>query len=238
MDVVVEVQGASFQLRPDGQPFTFGRDRDACTACLGAEPLDRGISRLAGAVYLDRGLWWIANRSNSRALHVVDVDTGIAVPLPVVRRNWGGNRHPVDRPRLSVLVVGEVMTHALAVTATGDDFPEPEALPELVDPIRTTRLLPNLTDKQRAALAALVEGYLLRFPRYSPEPRTYEEAAERLGLPASTVRKRIEYLRGLLVSAGVAGLESGDARRNLAEWLLSNRLVTSEDLDLLDGPGG
>ena len=74
-----------------------------------------------------------------------------------------------------------------------------------------------------------------RWARPVPEPRTYEEAAQRLGLPATTVRKRIEGIRHVLVEAGVPGLEGGDARRNLSEWLLSNRLITADDLVALEG---
>ena len=232
MNVVVEVAGARFDLDPD-VPFTFGRDRAVCTVCLGLDPLDAGISRLAGSIAYDNGLWWITNRSSTRSLHVVDLDTGIAVPLPVVRDNWPAPRHPVDRRRLAVLVVGEVLTHAISVTASGEGLPLPEEIPELVDPIRTRNLLPRLTDKRREALVAMVEGYLVPFPHYRPEPRTYEEAASRLGLPQTTVRKRIENVRLLLVEAGVPGLEGGDARRNLAEWLLVNRLITADDLDWL-----
>jgi hypothetical protein len=233
VSVVVEVAGERFDLRA-GDQFTFGRDPSVCTVCLGFEPLDQGISRLAGAIAYDNGLWWISNRSTTRSLHVIDVETGIGVPLPVARENWPAPRHPVDRPRLTVLVVGQVLTHAITVAASPRALPTAETPPKVVDTVRTTNLLPRLTDKQRDALVAMVEGYLLRFPHYYPEPRTYEEAADRLGLPSSTVRRRIEYVRDQLVTAGVPGLQGGDARRNLAEWLLSNRFITPTDLDRLD----
>ena len=232
--MVVEVAGDRFELLP-GDVFTFGRDRSICTLSLGNDPLDRGISRLAGAVTHENGVWWIVNRSTTRSLHVVDVETGIAVPLPVARENWPAARHAVDRPRMTVLVTGEVLTHTVCMFASEDALPAPEVLPVPLDPVRTNKLLPHLTDKQREGLAAMVEGYLVRFPHYHPEPRTYEEAAQRLGLPATTVRKRIEGIRHVLVEAGVPGLEGGDARRNLSEWLLSNRLITADDLVALEG---
>jgi len=235
--VVVEVGGDRFDLLP-GSAFTFGRDRGICTLGLGNDPLDRGISRLAGSIIHENSVWWIVNRSTTRSLHVVDVETGIAVPLPVARENWPAARHAIDRPRMTVLVTGEVLTHALSVLASGDALPAADALPTPIDPVRTKHLLPHLTAKQREGLVAMVEGYLVRFPQYHPEPRTYEEAARRLGLPPTTVRKRIENIRHLLVEAGVPGLEGGDARRNLSEWLLSNRLITADDLDVLEGGSG
>jgi hypothetical protein len=233
MAVLVEVAGVRLELHA-GEPFTFGRDAAVCTVCLGVDPVDRGISRLAGSITHDNGVWWISNRSTSRCLHVVDLETGIAVPLPVTRDNWPAARHPVDRPTLAVLVAGEVLVHEIVVTASGSDLPVPEKPPDLADPLPTRKLLPPLTDKQREALVAMCEGYLLRFPRYNPEPRTYDEAAGRLGLPSTTVKKRIENVRHQLMEAGVAGLESADARRNLAEWLLSNRLITTTDLEWLE----
>lgn len=239
MKVVVGLADEALLLDP-GTPFTFGRDPSVCTACLGLDPPDKGISRLAGSVTFDGGVWWIVNLSTTRSLHVVDVETGIGVPLPVARENWPASRHPVDRPRLTILLVGEILTYAIKVTASDDDLPSPESPPPLSDAVSTTTLLPRLTDKQRQALVAMSEGYLLAFPRYHPEPRTYEEAAHRVGLSPSTVRKRIENIRRVLVAAGVAGLEGVDARRNLAEWLLSNRLITAADLDQLHPatPGG
>ena len=229
--VVVEVDGQRFELDP-GSPFTFGRDAAVCTLGLGVRPLDRGISRVAGSISHENGLWWITNRSTTRSLHVIDVDTGIGIPLPVARANWPAPVHPVAKP-LTILVTGEIRGHAISVRASADDVPVVGTLPATVDTVGTRKLLPPLTDKQREALVALVEGYLLPFPHYRPEPRTYEEAASRLGLPASTVRKRIENVRHQLVQAGVANLEAADARRNLAEWMLANRLINAADHDWL-----
>jgi hypothetical protein len=228
LTVVVEVGGERFELEP-GIPFTFGRDAEVCTVGLGVSPLDLGISRVAGSISHERGLWWITNRSSTRSLHVIDIETGIATPLPVARDNWPTPVHPVGGAALTVLVAGEIQGHAISVQASPDDLPVVDSLPEAVDPLRTRDLLPPLTDKQREALVAMVEGYLLPFPHYRPEPRTYEEAARRLGLPASTVRKRIENVRGRLIESGVGGLEAADARRNLAEWMLANRIVTAAD---------
>lgn len=230
--LVVEVAGQRFEL--DGtQPFAFGRDSGACDVTLGTDPFDPGISRWAGSLDYDQGVWWITNRSSTRTLHVVDVETGIGVPLPVVRENRPPARHAVDRERMTILVEGAIKTHALAVTAP----PQPTTTPQrraFVDATPTQNLLPALSDKQREALVALVEPYLWRFPRYRPEPKTYDGAARRLGVPSSTVRRRVENLRTALIDRGVGGLDSGDARRNLAEWLLSNRIITRTDLEWLE----
>ena len=233
MTIIVEVGGERLEL--DGtSPFTFGRDPSFCDMALGVDPFDQSISRWAGSLDHERGLWWITNRSATRTLHVVDVDTGIGIPLPVALDNWPPARHLIERERTTILVVGAIKTHAIAVTApprpaTGDQRPQ------FIDLVPTQNLLPRLTDKQREALVALVEPYLRPFPIYRPEPRTYDQASRRLGLPSSAaVRRRIEDLRPALMDRGVAGLDTGDARRNLSEWILSNRIVTPEDVDWLD----
>ena len=71
------------------------------------------------------------------------------------------------------------------------------------------------------------------FPRYNPRPLTYSEIADMVGLPRSTVTKRIEAVRTQLKEHGVPGLEDDDARRPLAEWLLSMRLIVPADLEWL-----
>ena len=52
-----------------GQVFTFGR-AESCTLCL--DPADLGISRLAGSIEADAGVWWILNRSGARTVTAVD----------------------------------------------------------------------------------------------------------------------------------------------------------------------
>ena len=62
--------------------FTFGRGEE-CDAVL--DPDDVGISRLAGSVDRDDGVWWLVNRSASRALTVID-ELGLRSVLPPGRR--------------------------------------------------------------------------------------------------------------------------------------------------------
>ena len=230
MSVRVQFAGKVFELEPSA-PFTFGRDANACTVCLDAN--DVGISRVAGSISHTNGMWWVSNRSENRELQVID-ETGLSTTLPPARRGAPGGRHAVDRPQLTVLVTGEVLTHALAVMATPNEIPVAPEPPKVLDRTPTHTVSLRLTDKQREALVALVEGYLLPFPRYDPQPRTYADAALRLGLRRSVVAKRIEKVRLTLVQAGVPRLEGeDDARRHLAEWVLSTRVITRADLDWL-----
>ena len=223
-DLVVTVKGVEHTLRP-GEVFTFGR-LPTCTCCLDA--VDKGISRIAGAIVFEHGAWWVANRSETRALHIVDA-VGLSVPLPVSRPGWPAARRAVEPAGLGILITGSVWTHELRC--------------RLVEPHRhsttvlkpagsesTASFNPSITDRRKEVLVALVSGYLKPFPRYDPRPLTYAEIAEMLGLPRTAVVKRIEAVRTQLKDAGVPGLEEDDARRPLSEWLLAMRIIVPTDL--------
>ena len=80
-------------------------------------------------------------------------------------------------------------------------------------------------------MVALLEGYLLPFPYYQPWPRTYEEAAQRLGpdWTKSKVRKRVERLR-IRLSRNGPPLEGPRANYDMAEYLLAQKVIGPDDL--------
>jgi hypothetical protein len=209
------------------EALTFGRS-SACTICL--DPTDRGISRLAGSIEHDSGSWWLHNRSTSRTLLAVD-DLGIrSVVAP-------GRRTTVDG-HLTVVVEGSARRHALEVNVgrraesraavaggfAGDEVPTAAGGEVLVNSL------------DRLALVALFSGYLEPFPRYDPHPKSYADAAALLAWPRTTLVKRIEHLRARLTSAGIPNLVGSDALDHLAEWALTTRVLTREDLELIGGP--
>ena len=82
-------------------------------------------------------------------------------------------------------------------------------------------------------MVALFAGYLEDPPRYDPYPKSYAAAAARLGWPRTTLVKRIEYLRTRLTNAGVPNLTGWNALPNLAEYAITARLISKEDLRLI-----
>lgn len=203
--------------------FTFGRSPE-CDLVL--DETDRSISRVAGRIEYADGAWFLVNASGSRPLYLIG-DVGLRRTVPT------GGREVLAGGETRVVVVG-VRTHELLLVI-GD-----EAVAALEDQAAhggaDRTLMPAITANERVALVAIAEGYLLTHPRHDPQPRTYVQAAERLGLPVSTVRKRLENVRRKLIDAGVFQIEGADARAATAEFALAVRLVTAADLPLLDAP--
>ncbi|MEV7230357.1 hypothetical protein AB0M79_25560 [Polymorphospora sp. NPDC051019] len=204
---------------------TFGRSRNSGILL---DPDDVSISRTAGTVHRQNGVWWLTNSSDTRTLSVVD-DVGFRQVLPPARRV------AVETPTM-VLVDGARGQHLLrllpaaAERAEETDATARPAAAEVATAIGADVLI---KDADRLAMVALFAGYLREPPRYDPHPQSYGAAAKRLGWPESTLRKRIEYLRTRLDAAGVPNLHGSFALANLAEYAIGRGLVTREDLALL-----
>jgi hypothetical protein len=209
---------------PEGGQLTFGRSQRA-TVCL--DPLDLGISRVAGGLEWEAGVWWLVNKSAVRPLEVVD-DVGIRTVLPP------GRRLAVTAP-ITVIVEGATRRHALTVDLPEPPQQAPGALPpvELEGTPTSATSDVSVTPPEKLALVALFSGYLEPFPRYDPHPKSYAEAAARLGIPRTTLVKRVEYLRNRLTNAGVPNLLGENALQHLAEWALATGLISRADLALL-----
>jgi hypothetical protein len=227
---VVEIDGREHTLGDDDE-LTFGRDR-SCTVCLAAD--DPGVSRVAGRIRVEDGLWCITNLSRKRPLHIADAN-GFAVPLPVARAGWPPSRRAMDQARLTVLVPGDEWTYGLALRLDppGDDTAAGPP-PAPANPVTTRVPSLRMTENRREVLVALARGYLQPYPRYDPRPAGYDDIAALLGLTRTQVTRRVEDVRDQLVAAGVEGLDGArDTRRALCEWLLAMRLVTADDLGWL-----
>jgi hypothetical protein len=200
--------------------LVFGRSRN-CTLCL--DPEDTGISRLAGAIEFEHGTWWINNTSRSRLLTIID-DLGFRSVLPPQRR-------VAVLTETQVLVEGTRSQHHLRVDVGVQRREAPPAgemsgVPTAVG----AKVLISAAD--RLAMLALFAGYLEDPPRYDPHPKSYGAAAARLGWKRTTLVKRIEYLRTRLDASGVPNMKGFSALTNLAEYAISRRLITRDDLNL------
>jgi hypothetical protein len=219
----VAVAGVEHELTV-GKSFTFGRAR-SCDVCL--DPNDVGISRRAGSIDCVERVWFVTNLSSSRPVSAIDPVGFRTVLAP-------GRRMAVDG-KLSVVVEGQIRRHELVVSAPGAGEPPVVAGDTGEDEGVPTEMGGNVTysNEDRRALVALFAGYLQPFPRYDPTPRTYAEAAKVLGVPRTTLVKRVEYLRSRLVKDGVPNLFGERAMEVLAEHVIATGVVSRDDLDLL-----
>jgi hypothetical protein len=218
-DLVVTSKAGVTHSVPAGGTLTFGR-ATSCTVCL--HPEDGGISRIAGQVTQVGDVWFVTNRSGSRPLALVD-RFGL-------RRVLGpGERNPVEG-RIRVLVDGSLGSHELVLAGpepAGDGAGE-DGMVTGLPTVAGAGVVVN--DADRLALVAMFAGYLLEGDRYDPVPRPYGAAAKRLGWERTTLIKRIEYLRARLTKAGVPNLQGFTALQGLAEYVLTNRIITAADL--------
>jgi hypothetical protein len=218
--LTVVAAGARRHLAAD-ESLSFGK-AESCTICL--DPHDTAISRLAGEVRRVGEVWFVANRSTSRQLALVD-RFGL-------RRVLGpGRRDPIEG-RIRVIVEGALATHEIVFEGPLPDGDEPatevdSGLPTL------SGLKVVINDADRRALVALFAGYLHEGKRYDPNPKSYAAAAARLGWPRTTLVKRVEYIRTRLTNAGVPNMQGWNALSALAEHALTTGLIKREDLRLI-----
>jgi hypothetical protein len=217
--LTVVAGGSTFRLAP-GDTLTFGR-AESCTLCL--DPDDAAISRLAGEVERVGEVWFVTNRSSSRPFAVVDG--------PGLRRVLAPGQRDAIEGRVRVIVDGTGVKHELIFEGPAPGAGEPEAAVTGLPTAAGQDVVIN--DADRLALVALFAGYLHEGRRYDPSPRSYEAAAKRLGWPRTTLVKRVEYIRTRLTNAGVPGLQGWNALSALAEYALTTKLITPEDLRLI-----
>jgi hypothetical protein len=215
----VRIGERRFELHGD-RPFAFGRADD--DGIVGLDPGDTGISRLAGRI-VPGGGWLVENRSEARP---------VLVEFPrVVRRQAvvPGNTVRLGGPAV-ILVPGRALTHALQV-----DVP----LIASTSPAGTQSSVSQPTDRDpltrpdHLALVAIGEGYLQRWPRHDPNPRSYEDAAARLDMSPTALRRRIERLRDHLAAEGLFVAAGPHALRDLVEYHIDIGRLHVSDLDLL-----
>ncbi|HEX9994068.1 MAG TPA: FHA domain-containing protein [Acidimicrobiales bacterium] len=220
---VIAVHGGEWVLEA-GATLSFGRSA-TCDIRIGAD--DHGVSRRAGEFRRDGPSVVVVNTSDRVTLLVVD-EFGMPHPVAPLRS------HVIVGTPAQVVVQGSIRGYALAVRMT--EAP-PAAVPVVVaDGEAPTTYEVELGPKDRLALLALFEGYLRPFPRYQPHPRTYAEAAERLGWRKAALTRRVDRIRERLTDAGVPNVVGDHGLDNLAQFVLTGRLLTPEDLPLLDAP--
>lgn len=228
-DLHIDFIGSLTDLRP-GDQLSFGREAELV---IDENPY---LHRKLGLVHSRGEAWWLTNTGTRIPLEVRDLESrsvlvvasgrevAITFPSSVVQFEAGGSKYELS---LTLDPTAEVPDD---VGYLGDEG----------DSCATISLdqLP-LTDDQKRVLLVLCEAPL-RNPAADIDIPPSRVGAQRLGWTLKAYGRKLDNICDRLTRTGVRGLRGDqagiakDRRSVLADYALSSRLVTSEDLVLLD----
>lgn len=223
----VEYCGEWYEVtEPDG--LSVGRESDLV---IDENPY---LHRRFLQIYPEHGMWWIGNTGNQLSATVTD-DSGHV-------QAWlgPGARLPIVFERLQVLFSAGATTYDFTIHAETEYF---ASVSPFMDRSGATTIDPvALTANQRLLIVALCESMLRDRGRGRGDIPTSAVAAARLGWTLTAFNRKLDNVCDKLDRAGVSGLRGGrgnlatNRRARLVEYAVSTKLVTGEDLALLDRP--
>lgn len=216
-----------------GADLTFGR-----TADLVIDD-NRYLHRHLGRLVFHDEMWWLENLGSAIPITVVNSETASSVTLNP------GDQMPLSFPHASIRFSAGPAVYELSTSieglglgvASGDAGAGAAALD--AEQTVTYGEVP-LTDEQRLLILALCEQRL-RDPHAPTVLPTNRELADRLGWSVKKFNRKLDNVCDKLRRAGVSNLHGGsagsayDRRRVLIAHAIATRLVTGDDLELLDG---
>ncbi|WP_336642363.1 hypothetical protein [Microbacterium sp. MMO-56] len=226
-DVTVEFAG-EYTVVPPGAPFTIGREGDL------ALDDNRFLHRHFLQIERSGGLWWLVNIGARMTATITDTDRRVQAQLAP------GARLPIVFGVTTVVFGAGPTTYELSIHT-----PEPafrETRPEIPEDGESTIGAVPMTPSQKALVVALAEPVLRREGTGMSELPSSAAAAERLGWSITRFNRKLDNVCDKLDRQGVPGLRGGVAgsatnrRTRLVEYAVASRLVTREDLPLLDAP--
>ncbi len=225
MAVVVEFCGERHEVPVDGW-LTVGREGDLS---IDDNPyLHRKFLQIGES----DGLVWVINVGDQLTATVADVDGRVEAWLAP------GARLPLVFRHSVVRFTAGPTTYEVDVRADASPFSEPIELPDSTGET-TVGLMPFTVD-QRLLVIALAEPSLRRDGRGESSVPSSAEAARRLGWTTTKFNRKLDNVCQKLSKIGVRGLHgapgelASNRRARLVEYALAVRLVTVEDLEVLD----
>lgn len=225
--VTVEFAGEFFPLTI-GQPFLIGREGDLA--------LDDNLFLHRHFLSIEEagGLWWLENIGSRLAATVTDSDGRVQAQLAP------GARLPIVFALTTVVFSAGPTTYEFVVHAAQPTFRNTRPDP-IGDGLSTIGAVP-LTISQRLLILALAEPVLRREGTGMSELPSSAKAAERLGWTITRFNRKLDNVCDKLDRQGVPGLRGGvtasatNRRVRLVEHAVASRLVTRDDLAILDDP--
>ena len=221
----VEFCGQWFEV-PPGETFSVGRDADLC---LDDNPfLHRRFLQVAS----DGPLWWLENVGTRLSATVCDNSGGVQSWLP------SGGRLPLVFGVTTVIVTAGPTTYELSVHIENPAYRSAQVVD--VPAGQTTVGAIPWTASQMQVIVALAEPMLRREGTGLSEIPSSADAASRLGWALTRFNRKLDNVCDKLDKLGVRGMRGGplvhatNRRSRLVEYAVSSRLVTAEDLPLLD----
>lgn len=210
-----------------GSTFTIGRESDLT---IDDNPyLHRTFLTLSS----EFGLWWLANVGQLLSATVSDATGSV--------QSWvaPGAKLPLVFKTVHVMFSAGATTYDFTVHAE-EDFYNTSLTAAPVDG-GTTILPVTLTTSQRLLIVALAEHVLSQPSAGRATVPSSAEAAARLGWSMTTFNRKLDNVCEKLDKIGVDGLRGGrgrlavNRRARLVEYAVATRLVSVDDLALLEG---
>jgi hypothetical protein len=221
----VEYCGEWYDVAPD-RPFTIGRESDLT---IDDNPY---LHRTFLTLSAEFGLWWLSNVGQLLSATVSDATGSVQAWVAP------GAKLPLVFQTVHVMFSAGSTTYDFTVHAE-DDFYNTSVTATPVDG-GTTILPVALTSSQRLLVVALAEHVLAQQVAGRATVPTSAQAAARLGWSMTTFNRKLDNVCEKLDKLGVAGLRGGrgnlatNRRARLVEYAVATRLVSADDLALLD----
>ena len=183
-------------------------------------------------IYPENGLWWLGNTGNLLSATVTDPSGQIQAWLAP------GARLPIVFERMHVLFSAGSTTYDFTIHGDKEYFASSSSFMDrsgatTIDPI-------PLTSSQRLFIVALCENVLRERAGGHGQIPSSAATAKRLGWTLTAFNRKLDNVCDKLDRSGVPGLRGGrgnlavNRKARLIEYAVSSRLVTTEDLALLD----
>ena len=211
---------------PTDRPFIIGREGDLE---IDDNPY---LHRTFLTLSAEFGLWWLSNVGQLLSATVSDATGSVQAWVAP------GAKLPLVFQTVHVMFSAGSTTYDFTVHAEEDFYNT--SLTARPDGGGTTILPVTLTTSQRQLVVALAEPLLRQPTAGRATVPTSAEAAARLGWSMTTFNRKLDNVCEKLDKIGVDGLRGGrgrlatNRRARLVEYAVATRLVSVDDLPLLD----